>query len=342
MAEQNTSYPYFEMLDKDGTHMNFEHWQDVRSVEMHWHDYDELLIVEKGSCRHYYNGTETLLIPGDCVLIRPGHPHGYSVEGAISMFNCQYHKEMIDPDVLLYSAEGGIMEQLEESLQDEREGQQKIDSEENTEKNDGKADGKTNGKAKGERSEKTDREIYYKKGNMELSGYEANNEKQGVLHAEPEQLSYIISLIHRILEYQEEITEYTAMEKKKYMELILMEFQRIQRKQKSVSSVHSRESQMAVAEVLAYLDQYIAEPLNLDQLAEQYGFATNYFRKIFRDVTGFPPVKYLNRLRVIRASEYILKNGYTMKEAAAEVGIYDVNYFSRLFKQIMGFAPSKL
>ncbi|MDO4616670.1 MAG: AraC family transcriptional regulator [Lachnospiraceae bacterium] len=333
MTDSNISYPYFDMLDKDGTNMNFEHWEDVRSVEMHWHDYDELLIVEKGSCRHYYNGTETLLIPGDCVLIQPNHAHGYSVEGAISLFNCQYHREAVDPDVLLFNTEGGLMEQLEESIRIEKEGTLENREPENR-KSDRKADEQTD--------RKTKRESFYRNGHMELSGYEANSEKQGVIHAEPEQLSYIISLIHRILGYQEEITEYTAIEKKKYMEIILMEFQRIQRKQTSAASVHSTESQMAVAAVLAYLDQNIAEPLNLNELAAQYGFATNYFRKIFRDVTGFPPVKYLNRLRVIRASEYILNEGYCMKDAAAEVGIYDVNYFSRLFKQIMGFAPSKL
>ncbi len=320
---EKQQYPYFDMLDEDGTGMNIEHWKDIRSVEMHRHDYDELLMIEKGSCRHYYNGAETLLIPGDCVLIKKDYAHGYSVSGAISLFNCQYREEDVDQDVLLHVNTGGIMDQLEKTMMQERKEQR--DANENS---------------------RINRESYYREGSINLSGYEVSNEKQGVIHTDPEEFGYIASILRRILhfqqEYQRDNTEIIGLEKKKYIEIILLELHRIQLKQEQKSAGYSRENQIAVAEVLDYLEQNITEPLDLDMHAEQHGFCTNYFRKIFRDVTGFSPVKYLNRLRIIRACEYIQKDGYSLKDAAGEVGIYDVNYFSRLFRQIMGFAPSEL
>lgn len=85
----------------------------------------------------------------------------------------------------------------------------------------------------------------------------------------------------------------------------------------------------------------MAENLDFKETADKYSFSQNYFRKIFRDVTGFSPVSYVNRLRVVRACEYIQKEHLNVGEAAARVGIYDLNYFSRLFKKIMGMSPTQ-
>ena len=61
------NFPYFNMYD--GSEISFEHWTNDLSVDLHCHNFHELLIVERGTCRHIFNAVETLLIPGDCVLI---------------------------------------------------------------------------------------------------------------------------------------------------------------------------------------------------------------------------------------------------------------------------------
>ena len=96
-----------------------------------------------------------------------------------------------------------------------------------------------------------------------------------------------------------------------------------------------------MAEVLLYIDAHLTEQLDFEELAAKYAFSLNYFRKLFRDVTGFSPVNYLNRLRIVRSCEYIQHENLSVGEAAERVGIYDANYFSRLFKKIMGMSPTQ-
>ena len=78
-----------------------------------------------------------------------------------------------------------------------------------------------------------------------------------------------------------------------------------------------------------------------EMLAKEHGFSPNHFRKIFRETTGLSPVKFLNRLRITRACEYMKRDGRTAREAAEEVGFIDMNYFSRTFKQFIGCSPGR-
>ena len=106
--------------------------------------------------------------------------------------------------------------------------------------------------------------------------------------------------------------------------------------------LHSHAHQKIMAEVLIYMDAHLTEQINFNVIAKKYAFSANYFRKLFRDVTGFSPINYLNRLRIIRSCEYISHDNFSVSEAAERVGIYDRNYFSRLFKKIMDISPSRI
>ena len=65
-----------------------------------------------------------------------------------------------------------------------------------------------------------------------------------------------------------------------------------------------------IAEVIIYIEKHLAEVLDFNALAKKYSFSSNYFRKIFRDVTGFSPVSYVNRLKIVRSCEYIQKKSF--------------------------------
>ena len=49
---------------------------------------------------------------------------------------------------------------------------------------------------------------------------------------------------------------------------------------------------------------------------------------------------YFNRLKMQRAAE-LIKEGFSVKEAALSVGFSDQNYFSTVFKRITGRPPTK-
>ncbi|NDL66461.1 helix-turn-helix domain-containing protein [Anaerotalea alkaliphila] len=48
----------------------------------------------------------------------------------------------------------------------------------------------------------------------------------------------------------------------------------------------------------------------------------------------------MNRVRILRALEYLQTTTLSITDIAAQVGILDANYFSRIFRKIVGSPPS--
>lgn len=114
-----------------------------------------------------------------------------------------------------------------------------------------------------------------------------NSSKQGVIHLSPDEFAYILKLLrHVIQEENEEGPDFWMVLKKKYMEMILLELQLAQARQNQIYAICSKENQMAISEVIINMEKNLTENIDFDRLARRYGFSTNYFRKIFKDVTG--------------------------------------------------------
>ena len=94
-----------------------------------------------------------------------------------------------------------------------------------------------------------------------------------------------------------------------------------------------------IEKALAYMDQHFTEEINIGQLARDSAISENYFRSLFKNITGLTPLDYITRLRVAKSLEYIQREGISICQAAEKVGIYDPNYFTRVFKKIMGNTP---
>lgn len=361
MSEETGRSTLFKMYKKDSSGISFEHWSDNRSVGMHRHRYYEVMIMERGTCQHIYRNTDTLLIIGDAIIVHPGELHGLSIEGEASVYNCQFRAEALADDTRkalgsfltepsgmtenLRSGSAGALDQLSSDPDADRTGPVEQFSMSGGDNPLVSRDVFLSDVAEeiAESESFADREDYYFAEKLSSAGYVVNSSKQGVIHLSPDEFAYILKLLqHVIREENEADPEFWKVIKKKYMEMILLELRLAQMRQNQKYAIHSKENQTAISEVLVNIENNLTENVDFEQLAKQYGFSTNYFRKIFKDVTGLSPVKYINRLRIIRACAYIQSEHYSLKDAATEVGIYDFNYFSRLFKQVMGFSPSRL
>lgn len=73
------------------------------------------------------------------------------------------------------------------------------------------------------------------------------------------------------------------------------------------------------------------------------GFCKGYFRQIFKEATGDPPVKYFNRLRIDYAKRQLEQyhQVFTIKEIAAFSGFSDPYHFSKVFKKYEHISPSQ-
>ena len=81
--------------------------------------------------------------------------------------------------------------------------------------------------------------------------------------------------------------------------------------------------------------------ISLKEIASVAGLSPPYFSTIFKEEMGENLSKYLNRLRVEKASRLLLETDITLSEIAACCCFEDQSWFSKIFKAFTGISPGK-
>jgi len=85
-----------------------------------------------------------------------------------------------------------------------------------------------------------------------------------------------------------------------------------------------------------------AEPVRIDQLAEQFGYSRSYFSKMFKKVNRVTPAAFLTSLRTGKARQMLRERpDLSVEQIAHSVGYQDALYFSKQFKKVHGLSPSE-
>ena len=88
------------------------------------------------------------------------------------------------------------------------------------------------------------------------------------------------------------------------------------------------------------LDNY-TKKISLKEIADVAGLSPPYFSTIFKEEMGENLSKYLNRLRVEKASRLLLETELSLTEIAASCCFEDQSWFSKIFKTYTGVSPGK-
>ncbi len=95
-----------------------------------------------------------------------------------------------------------------------------------------------------------------------------------------------------------------------------------------------------IQKCLNYIQENYAETISLDELAKNAGFSTGHFCRLFKNMTGFTPFSYLNRIRIAISCGLLLETDKKISEIAALCGYNNVSYYNRTFTKIMKETPS--
>ncbi|WP_250035083.1 helix-turn-helix transcriptional regulator [Paractinoplanes maris] len=97
----------------------------------------------------------------------------------------------------------------------------------------------------------------------------------------------------------------------------------------------------AVAEVMRRIEADPARTWTLADLGDGLHLAPGYLVRVFKSVTGLPPMAFLSRHRVELAAEMLLHTDRTVGAIAERVGWPDQNYFARRFRAHYGLTATE-
>ena len=101
----------------------------------------------------------------------------------------------------------------------------------------------------------------------------------------------------------------------------------------------SAEDQDVAAQAIAYMKVHYAEPINLEEMAEECGLSTSYFSKKFKEQTGEKYIDVLTDIRIREAQRLLGTTDISVAEIVEAVGYCDDKHFRRLFHKVTGMNP---
>ncbi|MEM7793764.1 MAG: AraC family transcriptional regulator, partial [Cyanobacteria bacterium P01_C01_bin.118] len=102
----------------------------------------------------------------------------------------------------------------------------------------------------------------------------------------------------------------------------------------ALSSLHSPEHQR-LANVIDYIEAHLTDDLSLTDLSLQAGLSKFHFSRLFKQVLGLTPHKYVIKRRIEQAAQQ-LNQGQSIAQVAFQFGFSDQSHFTRAFKQVKG------
>ncbi|HSC75192.1 MAG TPA: helix-turn-helix domain-containing protein [Pseudomonadales bacterium] len=94
-----------------------------------------------------------------------------------------------------------------------------------------------------------------------------------------------------------------------------------------------------IIQIQLWLHQHHAQPVQLNEVAQQFGMSLRNFNRRFLAATGKTPLRYLQGLRVEEGRDLLGNSNLSIAEVSEKVGYTDSSHFSRLFRNAFTVTP---
>lgn len=103
----------------------------------------------------------------------------------------------------------------------------------------------------------------------------------------------------------------------------------------------SLEIMNSLTKSLKIIQNELAEPLTIRNVAERVNLSRSYFSLCFKKITGLSFNHYLRDKRIELAKNYLENTSLSIMQIAEKTGYGDEKYFSKVFKQTTGILPTQ-
>lgn len=98
----------------------------------------------------------------------------------------------------------------------------------------------------------------------------------------------------------------------------------------------------AVGRVIDHLTANLGEDHTLEDMADVAMLSPFHFNRIFREITGVSPVRYLYALRIAEAKRLILTTRLKVIDICYAVGYNSLGSFNNRFVSLVGYSPRRI
>ena len=155
--------------------------------------------------------------------------------------------------------------------------------------------------------------------------------------ATPEIVRLLVEIEREAAERRE---EYELMVKIKLLSLLVLLLREYDYVSDGTSYVESAKySQISGA--MKYIDENLAEPLTLDEIAARANLNKTYFTTLFKKLNGVTPWEYLTARRIEKSYSLLSRRDMNILEVANSCGFNNASNFNRAFRKVTGMTPSE-
>lgn len=101
-------------------------------------------------------------------------------------------------------------------------------------------------------------------------------------------------------------------------------------------------SPFVLRNVLAFIEENLAQPLTLAELAGRAALSEYHFARMFRQSMGLAPHQYVMQRRMEKAKALVQHTTTPLTDIALACGFNSASHFSNRFRSMTGITPSQL
>lgn len=89
------------------------------------------------------------------------------------------------------------------------------------------------------------------------------------------------------------------------------------------------------------MNEHVCKDIDPEELAMKLNISYSWFRKVFKDYTGYAPAKYFQELKLRKAKQLLVGTSLSVKEISFMLDYKSAEHFFSSFKKRTGFTPSE-
>ncbi|MCS7458631.1 AraC family transcriptional regulator [Paenibacillus doosanensis] len=166
-------------------------------------------------------------------------------------------------------------------------------------------------------------------------------EEGPVLHPDARELIAVEAVMEKMLREQKQQESGTEGYMKLLLGELLLMIQRHIEQSDSRSKVsdHPTTLHRKVSDIVKYINEHFREPMSLKGLSAHFHISPYYLCRIYKEVTGFGVIEYVNSLRVQEAQQLLKSSRMSVTDITEKVGFDSSTHFGRIFKSVCGMSP---